>query len=118
MRQIKLTGVINKDKLTLHDKNSYNEFISKNEGDVSIVINTLPKTRSPQQNNYYWMIVKSVAKDIGYTPDEMHEVVKVKFKIDSTKNLEQEEFSDFLDRLIRYFAELGVPVEDPRRASL
>ena len=115
---MKFTGSVKKGKLTLHDKRSFDEFISQSEGDVSIVIKTLPKSRSPQQNNYYWMIVKSVAKDIGYTPDEMHEVVKVKFKIDSTKNLEQEEFSDFLDRLIRYFAELGFPVEDPRRSLL
>ena len=114
---MKITGTIINGKLTLHDKRSYNEFISQNEGDVSIVINHLPKSRSPQQNNYYWMIIKSVAKDIGYTHDEMHEVVKVKFKIDSTKNLEQDEFSDFLDRLIRYFAELGYPVEDPRRST-
>ena len=113
---MKFTGTIKKGKLTLHDRNSFNEFISKSEGDVSVFVKSIPKTRSPQQNNYYWMIVKSVAKEIGYTEDEMHEVVKVKFKIDSTSKLEQDEFSDFLDRLIRYFAELGFPVEDPRRS--
>tara|TARA_Y100000593_G_scaffold28003_1_gene55894 strand:- start:8447 stop:8674 length:228 start_codon:yes stop_codon:yes gene_type:complete len=75
----------------------------------------MPKTRSPKQNNYYWMIIKAVANEVGYTYDELHEIVKVKFKIESTKNLEQDEFSDFLDRLIRYFAQLGFPVEDPRR---
>ena len=115
---MKLTGTIEKGKLTLHDKSSFNEFIYQSEGDVSIVVKPIPKSRSPKQNNYYWMIIKSVAKEIGYTYDEMHEVVKVKFKIDSTKKLEQDEFSDFLDRLIRYFAHLGFPVEDPRRSSL
>ena len=115
---MKFTGSIKNGKLTLHDKRSFNEFISKEDGDVSIVIKTLPKTRSPQQNNYYWMIVKQVANEIGYTPDEMHEVVKSKFDITSTKELEQEEFSDFLDRLIRYFAIQGFPVEDPRRSLL
>ena len=78
----------------------------------------MPKTRSPQQNNYYWMIVKAVANEIGYTHDELHEIVKVKFEITSTKDLEQDEFSDFLDRLIRYFAQVGFPVEDPRRTAL
>ena len=114
---MKFTGTVQKGKLELHDKSSFNEFISQSEGDVSIVVKPMPKTRSPQQNNYYWMIVKSVANEIGYTHDELHEIVKVKFNINSTKDLEQEEFSDFLDRLIRYFAELGYPVEDPRRST-
>jgi len=114
---MKFTGSVKKGKLTLHDKSSFNEFISQSEGDVSIVVKPIPKSRSPKQNNYYWMIIKSVAKEIGYTHDEMHEVVKVKFKINSTKDLDQDEFSDFLDRLIRYFAQLGFPVEDPRRTT-
>ena len=95
---MKFTGSVKKGKLTLHDKSSFNEFISQSEGDV-------------------WVIIKAVAKEIGYTHDELHEIVKVKFEIESTKNLEQDEFSDFLDRLIRYFAEQGFPVEDPRRPT-
>ena len=47
----------------------------------------------------------------------MHQIVKNKFEIESTKDLEQDEFSDFLDRIIRYFAEQGFPVEDPRRPT-
>ena len=111
---MKITGTIKNNKLTLHDRASFKEFILKNEGDVSIFIKVLPKTRSASQNNYYWIIIKQVAKEIGYTPDEMHNVVKEHFKIKSTKELEQDEFSDFIDRLIRYFAQLGFPVEDPR----
>ena len=114
---MKFTGSVKKGKLALHDKNSFNEFISQSEGDVWVIIKPMPKTRSPQQNNYYWMIVKAVAKEIGYTHDELHEIVKVKFEIESTKELEQDEFSDFLDRLIRYFAEQRFPVEDPRRPT-
>ena len=114
---MKFTGTVKKGKLELHDLSSFNEFISQSEGDVSIVVKPIPKTRSPQQNNYYWMIIKVVANEIGYTHDELHEIVKVKFQINSTKDLEQDEFSDFLDRLIRYFAELGYPVEDPRRST-
>ena len=44
-------------------------------------------------------------------------IIKNKFEIESTKDLEQDEFSDFLDRIIRYFAEQGFPVEDPRRPT-
>ena len=115
---MKFTGTVKRGKLELHDKRSFNEFISQSDGDVSIVVKRLPKSRSPQQNNYYWIIIKSVANEIGYTHDELHEIVKVKFEITSTKDLEQDEFSDFLDRLIRYLAQQGFPVEDPRRSFL
>ena len=114
---MKFTGSVKKGKLELHDKNSFNEFISQNEGDVWVIVKSMPKTRSPQQNNYYWIVIKSVANEIGYTYDEMHQIVKNKFEIESTKDLEQDEFSDFLDRIIRYFAEQGFPVEDPRRPT-
>ena len=111
---LKITGNIKKGKMTLHDRESLKDFIANNEGDVSIFIKILPKTRSAAQNNYYWTIIKSVANEIGYTEDEMHQVVKDKFKIDSTRNLEQDEFSDLIDKIIRYFAQAGFPVEDPR----
>ena len=114
---MKFTGSVKKGKLELHDKKSFNEFISQNEGDVWVIVKSMPNTRSPQQNNYYWIVIKSVANEIGYTYDEMHQIVKNKFEIESTKDLEQDEFSDFLDRIIRYFAEQGFPVEDPRRPT-
>ena len=78
---MKFTGSVKKGKLELHDKSSFNEFISQSEGDVWVIIKPMPKTRSPQQNNYYWIIIKSVANEIGYTHDELHEIVKVKFEI-------------------------------------
>ena len=46
----------------------------------------------------------------------MHEVIKLKFKIESTKDLTKDEFSDLLDRVIRFAATLGFAVQDPRRA--
>ena len=46
----------------------------------------------------------------------MHDVMKVKFEIKSTKDLTQEEFSDFLDRVVRFAAEYGFAVNDPRRS--
>jgi len=45
----------------------------------------------------------------------MHEVMKSHFKITSTKDLTQEEFTEFLDRIIRWAAGFGYPVKDPRK---
>ena len=111
---MRFTALIKDGKLSLHDKEGFYRLISQIEGEVWLDIKTAPKSRSPKQNNYYWIIIKQVANEIGYTDNELHEIVKKKFDIESTKELEQVEFSDFLDRLIIYFAGLEIVVEDPR----
>ena len=112
---MKFTGTIEKGKLQLHDKDGFNRFLNEVEGDVWIDIKTAPKTRSPQQNAYYRTIVRQIGLHLGYPEDEMHDVVKAKFEIKSTKDLDVDEFSEFLDRLIRFAAEYGFAVQDPRR---
>ena len=38
------------------------------------------KKRSNEQNAYYWgMIVDILSKEFGYTPEEIHEILKFKF---------------------------------------
>ena len=112
---MKFTGTIKKGILTLHDKDGFKRFIKDIDSDVWIDIKTAPKTRSPQQNAYYRTIVRQIGLHLGYPEDEMHDVVKAKFEIKSTKDLDVDEFSEFLDRLIRYAAEYGFAVQDPRR---
>ena len=36
------------------------------------------------------------------------------FGIESTKDLNVADFSDYLDKIIIHFAQLGYPVQDPR----
>ena len=112
---MKFTGTIKKGILTLHDKDGFKRFIKDIDSDVWIDIKTAPKTRSPQQNAYYRTIVRQIGLHLGYPEDEMHDVVKAKFEIKSTKDLDVDEFSEFLDRLIRFAAEYGFAVQDPRR---
>ena len=112
---MKFTGTIKKGRLKLHDKEGLRRFLKEIEGDVWIDIKTTPKTRSPQQNAYYRTIVRQIGLHLGYPEDEMHDVVKAKFEIKSTKDLDVDEFSEFLDRLIRFAAEYGFAVQDPRR---
>ena len=113
---MKFTGNIKDGKLTLHDKLGFNRYISQNEGEVWIDIKSAPKTRSPEQNGYYRVILRDVANQMGYTQDELHNIVKHKFEVETTKHLSVEEFTEYLDLIIRWFAELGFPVQDPRRS--
>lgn len=70
--------------------------------------------RSGQQNNYYWRIIDILSEELGYTKKEMHKTIKDHFGIQSTKLMEQKEFSNFLEELIRWCAiELNVVIPDP-----
>lgn len=117
---MKFTGNIKDGKLTLHDKSGFNRYISQNEGEVWIDIKSAPKTRSPEQNGYYRVILREISRmknnKIGHTEDELHEICKHKFKVESTKHLSVEEFTEYLDLIIIWFAELGFPVQDPRKS--
>ena len=83
-------------------------------------IKSAPKTRSPEQNGYYRVILREISRmknnKIGHTEDELHEICKHKFKVESTKHLSVEEFTEYLDLIIIWFAELGFPVQDPRKS--
>ena len=114
---MKLTGKIKDGKLSLYDRKALDGFISENEGEVWIEIRNAPKSRSPQQNGYYRTIIRKAGKHFGYTTNEMHQDLKKRFHIDSTKSLSVDQFSEYLDLIIRLFAEMDFPVEDPRRAT-
>ena len=114
---MKFTGTIKNGLLILHDKESFNRYIKNIDSDVWIDVKIAPKTRSSQQNGYYRTIIREIGNFLGYNEDEMHDVMKVKFQIKSTKDLSQEDFSDFLDRIIRFAATLGYAVKDPRKSS-
>ena len=114
---MKFTGSVKKGKLTLHDKDGFKRFIKDIDSDVWIDIKTAPNTRSTQQNAYYRTIIRQIGNHLGYNEDEMHDVIKQKFAIKSTKDLDVEEFSELLDRIIRFSAEYGFAVQDPRRNS-
>ena len=111
---MKFTGSVKNGKLTLTDKTGFKQHLSQIDGDVWLDVKPLPKSRSPKQNSYYRAIIRDLGNEFGYTEQEMHQTAKDLFSIKSTKDLSIEEFSDFLDRIIVHFAQLGYPVEDPR----
>jgi hypothetical protein len=50
------------------------------DGPVTVTIEREQATRSPQANAYYWgVVVKILAEFTGHTPDETHDVLKLKF---------------------------------------
>ena len=81
------------------------------------------KQRTNSQNAYYWAVVVSVAGEhFGYDPDEMHEAFKFMFlkrdetgkplTVRSTTALGVAEFSDYVERCIRWCAEQGIVIPE------
>tara|TARA_Y100000593_G_scaffold46258_1_gene87976 strand:+ start:484 stop:837 length:354 start_codon:yes stop_codon:yes gene_type:complete len=104
-------------KLILDNKDDFQSDLYKFNGDVVLNLKELPKKKTNKQNNYYrGVVVKKLAQHLGYTLDEMHKELKREFKIETTKKLSQDEFQDYLDRIIRWASMFhGVALPDPTR---
>jgi len=99
---MKFAGTIKQGKLTLDDNLGFRDYLRLIEGDVHLEIKPAEKVRSPQQNAYYRVIIRILAKDLGYTEAEMHETIKEKYQIESTKQLDMKEFTEILESIKRW----------------
>jgi len=109
------------------DKQSLINYLKELGNDYIVEVKKQKNNRSNMQNNYYWAcIVQPLANEIGYFPDEMHDILKVKFSsewqsidindkqvglqvINSTATMNTKEFEIYANQ-IRVWAltELGV----------
>ena len=110
---MRFTAEIKDGKVHWHDRAGIKHFFKDCEGEYYIDIKP-SNTRNTAQNNYYWALLRDWGKSIGYDSEELHEVVKSKFKISTTSDYDRQEFSDFLDDVIRYACENGYSGNDPR----
>ena len=99
---MKFAGKIINGKLTLDDNLGFRDYLRLIEGDVHLEIKPAEKVRSPQQNAYYRVLVRILSKEIGYTEAEMHNILKEKFHVESTKQLFKEEFTELLEQIKRW----------------
>ena len=101
-RRMKFAGKIKQGKLTLDDLFGFKDYLRLIEGDVHLEIKPAEKVRSPQQNAYYRVIIRILSKELGYTEAEMHDTIKQKYDIESTKQLSKEEFTELLEQIKRW----------------
>ena len=112
---MKFIGNVKKGKLTLYDKEGFKTYLYNFEGDVEFTINYAQKRHSPQQNAYYRVICRQLSKELGYSEREMHQTLKHHFDMPSTKELTSEEFTEYLDNILRWAAtEMGINLPDPK----
>ena len=108
-------GEIKNEKIKLRDPQAFIQKRKELEGEeVRLELEKWYKKRSGCQNRYYWGVVVDILSDhTGYTPDEIHRVLKEKFlereamlgeKVAvSTTGLTTQEFEEYM-RKIRMWA--------------
>ena len=114
---MRFTAKIENGEIKWHDIEGLKSYLNEAEGECHIDIK-LSNIRNTAQNNYYWAILREFGQQVGYHPEEMHEVCKTHFKVYTTKEFDVGEFSEYIDRVIQWAAEQGYPVKDPRSTKL
>lgn len=87
---------------------------------IELTIEKKRTKRSTSQNRLYWLYATIIANELGYSKEEMHSILGVKFLkrekviestgeiipyIESTTKLTKSEFADLVDSLIKWSAE-------------
>ena len=77
----KFRGTVEEGKLKLINKDKFDEYLRTLKKDVEIIVKPFRalKDRSNWQNRYYWFVVQKLGDELGYTKDEMHEILRALF---------------------------------------
>lgn len=135
MQDFSSTCLVEGGKLQLRNRKAFDEAMaSLKDGEYIFSLERARATRSLEQNAWYWgVIVEEISKLTGYTPDEVHEVLKAKFIpkklavakgngeiVDefviggSTTKLNKLEFGEYCEAVRRWAAEtLDIVIPDP-----
>ncbi|NTU69991.1 hypothetical protein HGB13_04205, partial [bacterium] len=117
-------GKVEKGELRLIGRDRFKEYLyTLNGQEVEVTVAKKGRKRSEGQNKYLWGVVYKLLSDyFGYTPDEMHELMKQKFAPKkevkmgneimlipcSTTELLTTNFNDYLDQIKQFGAENNV----------
>jgi len=130
------TGVVRDGKLKLRHAERVSRELKHwtRDAEVTVTIARKRATRSLAQNALYWSVyVEVLSEHTGYSPDEIHTILKAKFLPkalalcngdgevrdefvigSTTTTLNKNEFSEFLRNIQQWAAEeLGVVIPDP-----
>ena len=135
-KELRYSATVTNDGMKIINRKQFDIDIQLfNGANVEVVISKKKKTRSLQQNSYYWSavvpIVRQALKDSGIimSSEDTHELLKfncnlkehvnaktgeVLTSIGSTKNLSTVEFMDYIAEIKRWSAEfLNIVIPDP-----
>lgn len=104
------------------------DFFSQNDVEEAVMeIKPNKMTRSQKQNSLYWKWISHLADEIGYTKDQMHDIMRdqhLGYRMTEAKNktievlrstteLSVEEMKEYLNAIDMMSAEYGIMLEHP-----
>ena len=107
-------GTVNKGKLTLNNKQLFNDQLQQFEGkQVVIKIVERNNNRTIDQNSLFWKWLDIISKETGYTKEETKELISYKFLrrerqneqgytevyLKGTSTLTKKEFNDLMNTI-------------------
>jgi len=107
-------GTVNKGKLTLNNKQLFNDQLQQYEGkEVVIKIVERNNNRTKDQNSLFWKWLDIISKETGYTKEETKELISYKFLrrerqneegftevyLKGTSTLTKKEFNDLMNNI-------------------
>ena len=89
---------------------------------MAVTIKRYRKSRSNNQNAYYWKCLEIAAESLGYDKEELHDSFKAMFLTDKSRKiplvrsstlLTTVEFGVYLEKVLRELAELNITIMTP-----
>lgn len=128
MNKIELPAKIDRGKLNLNREHFSNALRGLPDGQYWIVLKEHKRDRSDPQNRYYWgCVIALISEWTGYTPEEAHEAMKMKFlrahedtdipTVKSTTKLSTAEFEAYCESIRRFAAEHQVVIPEPNQTD-
>lgn len=131
---------VNSGKLFIRNRREFDRQIGQmRDGlEFELTLQRRRATRSVQANAYYWgVVLRLLAEFTGYTVDEMHDICKAKFLpkrlaiakgngeiVDeyvlggSTRDLDTNDFYEYVEQIRQWAAELDCNIPDPNEGAL
>ncbi len=110
-------GNVEKGRIVLDNKERFIPYLKSFEGKrIELVLREKRTTRSGGQSRYYWGVVLAMLADhTGHSKEEMHDILKEIFKVESTAKLKTQEFEYYLSQIKIWAAEFyNLPIPDPQ----
>lgn len=115
-------------KLKLHNVEAFNRgiFHAPNGADLELIIQERGRQRTSQQNRFFWGPVCNGFKELGYRPQETHDLLCLMFLPQQVKQLDGtlatfpghtstltvKQFNEFLEQVIQLAAEKDIYIAD------
>lgn len=98
-------GVVKEGRLFIRDKGLFENHLREMDGDVDVIVRIQKKIRSDKENRYYWgVVIPILCKHFGYTKDEMHAALGVRFYAEHSETR-----VPLLDLMVAFMERIGTP---------